>query len=141
VPKRSNGGILDGPLFYIPLDWGDTMSPNIPMQVALQNGGTPTVYVTENPKIVGGIALIEEWHFFNFTEDAHPIHLHMVEFQVVGREAIGGGNSIVGVDLQPTQTGYKDTVIAYPGEITKVKAKFDIPGLFGFPLWSMNPLK
>ena len=26
--------------------------------------------------------------------------------------------------------GYKDTVIAYPGEVTRVKAKFDIPGLY-----------
>ncbi len=114
----------------IPLDWGDTKSPNIPIQFTLQNGGTPIVYVTENPKIVGGVAPIEEWHIFNFTEDAHPIHLHMVEFQVVGREAMGGGKSIVGNAPQPTETGYKDTVIAYPGEITKVKALFDIPGLF-----------
>jgi spore coat protein A, manganese oxidase len=110
----------------IPLDWGDTISPNIPIQVTLQNGATPTVYVTENPKLND----IEEWHIFNFTEDAHPIHLHMVEFQVVGREAIGGGPSIAGNAPQATETGYKDTVIAYPGEITKVKALFDIPGLF-----------
>jgi hypothetical protein len=26
------------------------------------------------------------------------------------------------------EKGYKDTVIAYPGEITAVKAKFDIEG-------------
>ena len=51
----------------------------------------------------------------------------MVEFEVVGREAMGGGKSIVGNAPQPTETGYKGTVIAYPGEITKVKAKFVIP--------------
>jgi len=28
------------------------------------------------------------------------------------------------------ETGYKDTVIAYPGEITWVKAKFDLPGRY-----------
>ena len=27
---------------------------------------------------------------YNFTEDAHPIHLHLVRFQVLGREAIPG---------------------------------------------------
>ena len=26
--------------------------------------------------------------------------------------------------------GYKDTVIAYPGQITRLKAKFDISGLY-----------
>lgn len=110
----------------MPLDWGDTMSPNVPIQFTLQNGTTPTVYVTENPKLNN----IEEWQIFNFTEDAHPIHLHMVRFEVVGREAIGGGVSIAGNNPQPTETGFKDTVIAYPGEVTKVKARFDIPGLF-----------
>ena len=28
------------------------------------------------------------------------------------------------------ETGAKDTVIAYPGEITRVKARFDLPGLY-----------
>jgi FtsP/CotA-like multicopper oxidase with cupredoxin domain len=31
---------------------------------------------------------------------------------------------------EPWEGGAKDTVIAYPDEITRVKAKFDIPGLF-----------
>ena len=30
----------------------------------------------------------------------------------------------------PDEAGLKDTVIAYPGQITRVKATFDIPGLF-----------
>jgi FtsP/CotA-like multicopper oxidase with cupredoxin domain len=54
----------------------------------------------------------------------------MVQFQVLGRQAIDGGTSIVGNAPQPTESGYKDTVIAYPGEITRVKASFDIPGLY-----------
>ena len=49
-----------------------------------------TVNVTENPRIVGGVAPIEEWEIYNFTVDAHPIHLHLVEFQVVSRAAIPG---------------------------------------------------
>jgi FtsP/CotA-like multicopper oxidase with cupredoxin domain len=32
--------------------------------------------------------------------------------------------------VQPWETGFKDTVIAYPGEITTVKAKFDVGGLY-----------
>jgi FtsP/CotA-like multicopper oxidase with cupredoxin domain len=28
------------------------------------------------------------------------------------------------------EKGLKDTVMAYPGEITRIKAKFDLPGLY-----------
>ena len=84
--------------------------------------------ITENP----GIGATETWEFYNFTADAHPIHIHQVQFQVVGREPISGmGTSEAGSnDPLPTETGYKDTVIAYPGEVTRVQSKFDIPGLF-----------
>ncbi|MGB5644948.1 MAG: multicopper oxidase domain-containing protein, partial [Gammaproteobacteria bacterium] len=33
-------------------------------------------------------------------------------------------------DPEPWEEGWKDTVIAYPNEVTRVKAKFDIPGLY-----------
>lgn len=83
--------------------------------------------ITENP----AVGATEVWEMRNFTEDAHPIHLHLVQFEVIGREAIGGGPSIAGSNGPlPWETGFKDTVIAYPGEITRVKAKFDLPGLF-----------
>jgi FtsP/CotA-like multicopper oxidase with cupredoxin domain len=39
---------------------------------------------TENPNLGD----TEEWHIFNVTGDAHPIHLHLVHFEVVGRQAI-----------------------------------------------------
>lgn len=80
--------------------------------------------ITENP----GVSTTEEWAISNLTVDAHPIHLHLVKFQVIGRELIGGGPSPIG--LQPFENGFKDTVIAYPGEITRVRAHFDIPGLY-----------
>jgi hypothetical protein len=83
--------------------------------------------ITENP----AYGATEEWEIHNFTEDAHPIHVHLVKFEVVGREPFGGGTSLAGSNepLFP-ETGYKDTVIAYPGEITRIKAKFDLHGLF-----------
>jgi FtsP/CotA-like multicopper oxidase with cupredoxin domain len=49
-----------------------------------------------------------------------------VQFQVVDRRPFDGDAR--GPDAG--ETGFKDTVIAYPGEITRVKAQFDIPGLF-----------
>ena len=47
-----------------------------------------------------------------------------------GREAIDGGDSIVGNAPQPWEMGFKDTVISYPGEITRIKMKFDLAGFY-----------
>ena len=79
--------------------------------------------VTENPSLNS----IELWEIHNFTEDAHPIHIHEVQFQVVDRQQFGRRKTRP-PDLW--ETGFKDTVVAYPGEITRVKALFDNPGLF-----------
>jgi len=78
--------------------------------------------ITENP----GVGDTEMWEIHNFTEDAHPIHIHQVQFEVVGREDESGTVSAP----QSWETGTKDTVIAYPGGITRVKARFDRPGQF-----------
>jgi len=70
----------------------------------------------------------EIWEIYNFTMDAHPMHLHEVMFEVVDRQPF----TIPGIKRPPEswETGFKDTVTAYPGEITRLKARFDIPGLF-----------
>jgi bilirubin oxidase len=78
--------------------------------------------ITENP----ALGATETWEFHNFTEDAHPIHVHLVKFQVLEREPFGGPP----VPPEPWETGYKDTVIAYPGQITRIKATFDVAGRY-----------
>jgi len=110
----------------VPLMWTDHTGASTPVDVRLQSGVTVQVNVTENPKKDD----IEEWSIYNFTEDAHPIHLHLVRFNVMGRIGIEGSPSVVGNAPQAWEAGFKDTVIAYPGEITTLKAKFDIAGLY-----------
>ena len=88
-------------------------------------GGEVSVWVTENPTVGD----TEEWNVYNFTADAHPIHLHLVRFKVVGRTMLDG-TPIPDGSVQPWETGFKDTVIAYPDQITTLKAKFDIAGLY-----------
>jgi bilirubin oxidase len=78
--------------------------------------------VTENPRLNA----TEIWELHNFTEDAHPIHIHQVAFEVVDRQPFTGSP----VPPESWERGPKDTVIAYPGEITRVKARFDLPGRF-----------
>jgi len=78
--------------------------------------------VTEAP----AVGATEVWEIHNFTVDAHPIHVHVVQFQVVNRQPFGGATRAP----ESWETGFKDTVIAYPGEITRLKANFDIAGRF-----------
>jgi FtsP/CotA-like multicopper oxidase with cupredoxin domain len=93
--------------------------------------------VSENP----APGAIETWEIYNFTMDGHPIHIHMVQFQVVNREdlVIDPDTGMPAMPVQLTgaitppeawETGFKDTVIALPGQVTRVKAQFDRAGLF-----------
>ncbi|GMV24056.1 MAG: multicopper oxidase [Phycisphaerae bacterium] len=74
----------------------------------------------------------EIWEIHNFTMDAHPIHVHQVQFQVVDRRPMSGMGAPNGEVRPPEvwETGLKDTVIAYPGEITRIRARFDLPGRY-----------
>ena len=78
--------------------------------------------ITENPDV----GATEIWEIHNFTMDAHPIHIHQVQFEVVDRVDMDG--VVRGPELW--ETGLKDTVIAYPDEVTRIKATFDLPGLY-----------
>jgi len=95
--------------------------------------------VTENP----AVGETEVWEFYNTTGDAHPMHVHEVTFEVVNREGLvmvqEEEEEIVQLPLtpngavtgpEPWETGFKDTVIAYPGQVTRVKATFGTPGQF-----------
>jgi len=102
----------------------DLTDPSMPM-------GEPLHWmdgISEHPEV----GATEVWEIYNFTMDAHPIHLHLVQFQVLGREPfMGGGTSVAGSNLPLAwESGEKDTVIAYPGEITRLQARFDLRGLY-----------
>ncbi|TAK59656.1 multicopper oxidase [Methylobacter sp.] len=120
---------------------GVPFGPTISMLGTLDSTGAPAPFawmdpVTENP----GNGTTETWEIYNFTEDAHPIHMHLVEFQIESREPLQTDS--YGMPLLPAtplsaargpeawERGSKDTVIAYPGEVTRVKARFDRPGLY-----------
>jgi spore coat protein A len=52
-------------------------------------GSTPDQYgqglqITELPRI----GSTEIWEFLNTTQDAHPIHVHLIEFQLLNRQAV-----------------------------------------------------
>jgi spore coat protein A len=98
---------------------------------------------------------LEVWHVINMTEDAHPIHLHQVHFQVLGRQPfdapryrkdwVGDRAPATGPDpISPTpylngpmtgpeadETGFKDTVRSAPGQVTSIVVRFgDYTGIY-----------
>ena len=91
--------------------------------------------VTENPQLGD----TETWEFYNATADAHPMHIHEVLFEVVDRQAIivEEESHRIRIDpsseprpAEPWEAGWKDTVTAYPGEVTRVKMRFETEGQY-----------
>jgi spore coat protein A, manganese oxidase len=106
--------------------------------------------IEESPQINA----VETWEYINLTVDAHPMHSHLVKFRVVNRQAfdaaayttawlawVAGGRvgarpvpTLIGAPLLPLgdELGWKDTAKAYPGQILRVQAKYELPS--GAPL-------
>ena len=91
--------------------------------------------VTENP----AVGATEVWEIYNATADAHPMHIHEIVFEVVNRQDIFVNENTQEVQVIPGstptppeswETGFKDTVTAYPGQVTRVRAQFNTPGQF-----------
>jgi spore coat protein A len=121
------------------------IAPETPDWVLNLNGmGFENPLVTETPEA----GTVEDWVYINLTGDTHPIHTHLVTFQVIGRtpfdvEAFqaryGRADGVPGgidpgpfatgpmLPPEPTERGFKDTVKANPGYFTTIRAKFDLP--------------
>jgi bilirubin oxidase len=69
----------------------------------------------------------EIWEVHNLTGEAHPVHLHATQFRLLDRRPLAGGAAR---PPEPGETGLKDTVLAYQGEVTRLHATFRRPGLF-----------
>jgi spore coat protein A len=72
-------------------------------------GGVPDQFgqgliITELPRV----GSTEIWEFLNITEDAHPIHVHLIEFQLLNRQAV-----ILDENDEPTYIGA--WAAAFPG--------------------------
>jgi spore coat protein A, manganese oxidase len=91
--------------------------------------------ITEAPKLGD----TEVWEVFNYTEDAHPVHLHLVQYQLLGRYKISDvdldGDGYLNdlgeaIPLYPEDLGNQDTVWVGPGEALKIISTWDRPGEF-----------
>jgi spore coat protein A len=110
----------------------------------LLNGAHWDMPVTEKPVLNS----VEIWSIANPTEDSHPIHLHLVRFQVLDRRRydafafrMTGQLKYIGpVEApEPTESGWKDTVRAHAGMVTRIIARFE--GYPGRYVWHCHVLE
>ncbi len=106
------------------------------------------------PTEVATVGDTEEWIVFNPTADSHPIHLHLVQFQLISRQAFnakvyyadwlrinGGTLPLIAptknimhlhqkyqvqppVGPPPEEQGWKDTIMMHPNEITRIRVRY-----------------
>ena len=119
-PKAAKLGTLDAMGMPMAMEW---------MMPISENPGAGLLVLP-----VQGVT--EQWDIYNFTMDAHPIHLHQVMFQVVNREGLTPDPMNPGMAVMPAvltgvvtppaawEKGFKDTVIAYPGEVTRIMIRW-----------------
>ena len=88
--------------------------------------------ITEHPEL----GTTEVWSFFNLSPDVHPIHLHLVQFQILDRQKMQPDPARPGFFLplalpgtrptarEPNEAGWKDTFRSMPGELTRIIMRF-----------------
>ena len=134
-----------------PINWPNTTAYANAGLVGQMEGSiawhSPT---TENP----ALGSTEIWEIYNATGDGHPVHLHLVNFEILDRHEfsaavveqpvvqhngeVGVGfrleNIVKGADVtQPAgyvENAPKDMVTALPGQVTRIKMTFDKPGRY-----------
>jgi spore coat protein A len=113
-------------------------------KVMLLNGAHWNMPVTERPVLNS----TEIWSFINLTDDSHPIHLHLVRFQLLDRRPFDLAvyqltRKIVltgpAVELPAGDLGWKDTVRVDPMTITRIIVKFE--GFAGKYVWHCHMLE
>lgn len=112
--------------------------------IMLLNGMHWDMPVTENPVI----DTVEIWELVNTTEDTHPIHLHLVRFQILDRRVfdevtyrLTGRLRFTGPvePPDPEESGWKDTARAHSLMVTRIIVRFE--GYTGRYVWHCHLLE
>lgn len=147
LPKQFScfpGLIPDAPKRILTLN--EAMGPGGPTEVLL-NGQLWAAPISELPQV----GSTEDWWIVNLTADSHPIHLHLVQFLLISRQAIdtpayaqaweeANGKLplshptkvvpvepyLIGEPLPPdgNEEGWKDTIRANPNQVTRIRVRF-----------------
>ncbi len=103
--------------------------------VALNPGTFGRTYLDAPTEVVGR-GTTEVWQIANLTADTHPIHFHLVNVQIISRQAFAVTSYTGTPNLKsapvapgPEERGWKETVRMNPGEVITVIMRFDLPAV------------
>jgi len=105
------------------------LGTNVALPPAAGFGRPYELPATETPKAGD----LEVWQITNLTADTHPIHIHLVNAQILSRQAFNGvfkgTPNLKGALLPPLpyEAGWKETIGMNPGEVTTVLMQFNLP--------------
>jgi len=114
---------------------------DVVLRVMLDNTASDAL-ATEVPQV----GATEIWEIANTTADTHPIHLHLVQYRLLSRQAFNapayealalssgqrppvkrfltGAPTKMGRTPRAQESAWKDTVLMHPGEVTRILVKF-----------------
>ena len=113
-----------------------------------ESGYRLTDPITEKPTVGD----TEIWSIANVTGMSHPIHLHLVHFQVLGRQPYGSFDPKGDIDVEALESpraferGWNDVVTVDPGNVVHIIVRFgEYQGLFndqtGRYMWHCHMLE
>ena len=96
--------------------------------------------ILTSPEIPGAVQIVaagetQVWRIANLTGDTHPMHIHLVNWQIISRQPFDPAAyptityTRPGPGTGPNERGWKETVRMNPGEVITVIAKFDLPNM------------
>jgi spore coat protein A len=140
VPKMRESDALQTRMLPI-VEYMDRAGDSMMM---LLNGAHWSMPVTEKPRLNS----TEIWSIVNPTDDSHPIHLHLVRFQILDRRKFEPYTLQTSGKLmytspaeapEPYEAGWKDTVRAHSNMVTRFIVRFE--GYTGKYVWHCHVLE
>ena len=140
VPKTPESEAVQNRMLPL-IEWDNKVAEPMIMLLGGKRWMDP---ITEKPRL----DTVEIWNLINSTDDAHPIHLHLVRFQILDRRRFDKFDfqmrhklRFIGDAMAPeaNEAGWKDTVRANPGVVTRIIVRFE--GYTGRYVWHCHILE
>ena len=145
-PQLATVARLSNPVRTRTMTLNEVMDEDGPIAALLNGMQFHDAAITEYPEL----GTTEMWEIVNMTGDSHPIHIHLVQFQLLNRQRynvkkyehafmtanpvmpaesyteVPVGSYLKGkpVPADPNERGWKDTFRMNPGEVTRVLIRF-----------------
>jgi FtsP/CotA-like multicopper oxidase with cupredoxin domain len=150
VGKKASTKPALGPLPALSVKYDTNTVPNFntPRTFTLEMGQMMTWTINHRvyePDVVADDEMVmlgdtEAWEWINNSPIPHPMHIHNVQFQVVGRNTSAVASSYSTVNQGLADGGWKDTVLVWPGERVKVAMTF-VPPYTGMYMYHCHILE